>query len=61
MAQTPLMLIAISGLVFGRWIITDVSDERTIFDVKGKPQKVAVDMDLLRYVPRNGGTILGLF
>ncbi len=61
LAQTPLMLISIAGLVFGRWIITDVSDERTTFDVKGKPQKVSVDMDLLRYVPRNGGTILGLF
>lgn len=59
--QQPLMLISVAGLVFGRWIIQDVSDERTKFAVSGTPQMITVDMTLIRYVPRGGGYSIGLF
>lgn len=60
-AQTPLMLISIAGMIFGRWVITDVSDDKTQFGASGLPQVVTVDMSLLRYVPRGGGASIGLF
>ena len=60
-AQTPMMLISVGGLVFGRWVITDLSDEQTIFDSLGRAQKVSVDMSLTRYVPRGLGMAVGLF
>lgn len=60
-AQAPLMLVSVAGLVFGRWIIQDVSDDRTEFGPSGSPQIVTVDMTLLRYVPRGGGFGIGLF
>lgn len=59
--QAPLMLISVAGLVFGRWIIEDVGDERTQFGPSGSPQVVTVDMNLTRYVPRGGGFSIGLF
>ncbi|WP_258045669.1 phage tail protein [Mesorhizobium sp. NBSH29] len=61
--QVPLMLISVAGLVYGRWIILDVSDERTQISRSGYPQMVTVDMNLKRYVPRGGGSgfSIGLF
>lgn len=53
-AQLPLMMVSIAGLVFGRWIITEVGDEKTMFGASGQPQRVTVDMSLTRYVGRGG-------
>lgn len=57
--QTPLMMVSLSGFVFGRWIITEVGDNQSIFGVGGVPQKITVQMSLLRYVGR--GNRFGLF
>lgn len=60
-AQTPLMMVSIGGMVFGRWVITNVFDDRTMFMPNlGTPQTVTVDMELVRYVGRGGG-FFGLF
>lgn len=50
--QTPMMLVSIGGVVYGRWVIKEVGDEQKLFHPNGDPQQVDVDMTLLRY---NGG------
>ena len=57
LAQTPLMLATLAGAIYGRWVITEVGDERTEFTVGGVPQMVTVDMSITRYVPRGGGAL----
>jgi phage protein U len=53
-AQTPMMMVSIGGVVFGRWIIRDVGDSQSFFHPSGAPQKVEVDMSLVKYTA--GGT-----
>ena len=57
--QTPLMFISVTGIVFGRWVIVEVSDHQAHFDPLGVPEKVVVDMELIKY-NRPGG-LAGLF
>jgi phage protein U len=52
-AQTAMMMVSQSGLVFGRWVIREVGDGQTFFHPRsGIPQRVEVNLALLRY---NGG------
>ena len=48
--QTPMMMVSSSGLVHGRWVIRSVGDTQEYFHPNGLPQKVDVDMTLVRYV-----------
>jgi phage protein U len=60
-AQTPLMMVSVVGMVFGRWIIERVDEGHSRIGGTGVAQKVTVKMSLSRYVPRGGGGPLRLF
>ena len=62
-SQAPLMMVGINGLVYGRWIITDISNQMESFHPNGSPQKVDVDISLIQYVGNRGslGFAIGLF
>ncbi len=59
--QIPMMFVSITGSVFGRWVITEVGDHQTYFTPAGVPEKVKVDMSILRYVGLGLGSRFGLF
>src|SRR4051812_34625865 len=39
LTQIPLMQVSIGGAVFGRWVITELDDERSFFDASGRTQR----------------------
>jgi len=53
--QTPLMMVSISGLIFGRWVPVSVGESHShLHPVTGTPQKVDVDISLQQYVGARG-------
>jgi phage protein U len=54
-AQTPMMMVSIGGVIFGRWIIRSVGDGQSFFHPNGAPQKVDVDMSLVKYSAGGNG------
>ena len=62
--QTPMMMVSIGGLVFGRWVLVSVGEQQSFFHpVTGTPQKVDVDLSLQQYVGGrgSGGLSIGFF
>lgn len=60
-AQVPMMMVGINGIVYGRFLITSVSNTQEQF-FRGTAQAVTVDMELLEYVgPGGGGTSIAGF
>jgi len=60
-AGTPLMLVAGTGRVLGRFTVRDIGDTREHFFPDGSPQKVELYVSLARYVATGGGLSVGLF
>lgn len=58
LAGTPLMLVAASGRVLGRWVVGAIGDIREFFLLGGTAQRVEVDLELKRYA---GGEASGPF
>jgi hypothetical protein len=54
-AQTPMMMVSIGGVVFGRWILRSVGDNQSFFHPNGAPQKVDVDISLVKYTAGGAG------
>ena len=61
--QIPLMLVGINGLIYGRWVLTDVGEAQSFFHPRsGTPQKVDVDISLTQYGGGGfGGLQIGFF
>lgn len=62
--QTPLMMVNIGGLVFGRWVIVGIDEAQTFIHPRtGAPQKIDVGISLLEYVGGRGsdGFRIGFF
>ncbi len=53
-ANEPLILVHVGGLVFGRWVGTDISDGQSLFAVGGTPNTVTVSLSLTKYVSPDG-------
>jgi phage protein U len=45
----PLLLIAGTGLVLGRWVITEISDTGTFFAPNGQPRRTEFNLALKKY------------
>lgn len=45
----PLLLIAGTGLVLGRWVIADLSDTGTLFASNGQPRRTEFNLVLKKY------------
>lgn len=60
-AGAILMLVAGTGRVFGRYVITSLSDRQSFIDRDGTPRKVEVEITLERYGEDGGGFGGGLF
>jgi len=45
----PLLLVDGQGFVWGKWVISQISEEQTVFLANGKPQKQAFQIRLLKY------------
>ncbi|MBO6755765.1 MAG: phage tail protein [Roseibium sp.] len=56
-AQTPHLLVHVSGLVFGRWVATAVDEGQTTFAADGLPCEVTTTLELTRYI--SGGIPIG--
>ena len=61
MARTPQMVISGGGDVFGRFCITEVSNEQTFQDQWGRPRKVVFTLRLTRYGEDGNGIGFTLF
>jgi phage protein U len=58
-AQIPMMMVASSGRVFGRWIIVSVTENETRFGPSGRAQEIDATLELQAYVGRT--QVAGLF
>ena len=47
--QRPFVLSDGSGRIYGRWVITDITEEQTNFLIDGTPQKQTYTMSLASY------------
>lgn len=54
-------LVAISGEVFGLWVITGIEEEQTYFAPTGEPQKIECSISLSAYGPDGAGLGFNLF
>ncbi len=45
----PLILISGNGFAFGRWCITKISENQSVFMKDGAPRKIEFSIDLKRY------------
>jgi phage protein U len=61
--QTPLTLVSLVGLIYGKYVITAVSEERTSFAPNGVSQVVEANLTLTEYVGSSRGSFsaAGLF
>lgn len=62
--QTPMMMVGINGLVYGRWVIASVDEAHSFLHPRtGTPQKVEVGISLLEYIGGRGagGLQIGFF
>lgn len=62
-SQIPMMMVGINGLVYGRWIITQIGESQSFFHPRsGTPQKIDADISMTQYNGAGGvGSFFGLF
>jgi len=53
-AQTPMMFVSVGGMVFGRWIITDIDEQQSHIHRSGTPQQVDANINLVEYIGGGG-------
>ncbi|MEQ1670379.1 MAG: phage tail protein [Hyphomicrobium sp.] len=61
MARRPQMVVSGTGDVFGLYCITEVGDEQTFNDHRGRPGKITFTLKLMRYGEDGGGFGFTLF
>ena len=54
--QTPFILLAISGIIFGSFIGVDVQEGQSEFDASSTPETVTVTLSLMEYVSQSFGS-----
>lgn len=53
--QVPMMMVGMNGIIYGRWVLTSISNTMDFFSSNGTPQKIEADLSLLQYNGRGGG------